>query len=149
MKIGLIAVVAIAVVAICNINRAAFGTLAGLPWAIPIVLAALGAWTLLLQRTPYGRYVYAIGGNAEAARRAGIKVASVRTWAFVLCSLTAGIGGLLYASYLGGVLAIIAAWIFHIAVKLRTNEGTPGGTAKMLLVTKVDRGGSSHPYAGY
>jgi D-xylose transport system permease protein len=103
MKIGLIAVVATAVVAICNINRAAFGTLAGLPWAIPIVLAVLGAWTLLLQRTRYGRYVYAIGGNAEAARRAGIKVASVRTWAFVLCSFTAGIGGLLYASYLGGM----------------------------------------------
>jgi ABC-type uncharacterized transport system permease subunit len=49
------------------------------------------------------RYVYAIGGNPEAARRAGISLMSVRTWCFILCSLTAGIAGLLYASYLGGM----------------------------------------------
>ena len=47
--------------------------------------------------------MYAIGGNPEAARRAGINVASIRTWAFVLCAVTAGIAGLLYASYLGGM----------------------------------------------
>ena len=103
VKIALMAVVGVAVVAICNVNRANFGTVAGVPWVIPIVLAVLGAWTLLLQRTRYGRYVYAIGGNPEAARRAGISVARVRTWAFILCSFTAGIGGLLYASYLGGM----------------------------------------------
>ena len=51
----------------------------------------------------YGRYVYAIGGNAEAARRAGINVSKVRTLAFVLAGLTAGIAGLLYAAYLGGM----------------------------------------------
>jgi D-xylose transport system permease protein len=135
MKIGLIAVVAIVVVAICNINRAAFGTLAGLPWAIPIVLAVLGAWTLLLQRTPYGRYVYAIGGNAEAARRAGIKVASVRTWAFVLCSLTAGIGGLLYASYLGGVSNNINGGqlvLYAVAAAVIGGTSLFGGRGKML-----------------
>jgi D-xylose transport system permease protein len=103
VKIALMAVVGIVVVAICNINRAALGTLDGVPWVIPIVLAILGAWTVLLERTQYGRYVYAIGGNPEAARRAGIDLARIRTIAFVLCSLTAGIGGLLYASYLGGM----------------------------------------------
>jgi len=103
IKIGLIAASGIVVVAICNVNRAAVGTLAGVPWVIPIVLAVLGAWTILLERTRYGRYVYAIGGNAEAARRAGINLAGVRTIAFALCSMTAGIGGLLYASYLGGM----------------------------------------------
>jgi D-xylose transport system permease protein len=103
IKIGLMAVVGVVVVAICNVNRANFGTLDGVPWVIPIVLAVLGAWTVLLRRTRYGRYVYAIGGNPEAARRAGINVAAVRTWAFVLCSVTAGIAGLLYASYLGGM----------------------------------------------
>ena len=61
------------------------------------------AWSLLLQRTRYGRYIYTIGGSAEAARRAGINVNNIRTWAFVLCSFTAGIAGLLYASYLGGM----------------------------------------------
>jgi len=86
-----------------KLTRAAIGTLEGVPWVIAIVLAVLGAWTVLLERTRYGRYVYAIGGNPEAARRAGIDLANVRTLAFVLCSFTAGIGGLLYASYLGGM----------------------------------------------
>jgi len=102
-KIVLMAVVGSAVVAICNVNRAAVGSLEGVPWAIFIVLGVLGAWTLLLLRTRFGRYIYAIGGNAEAARRAGIKVASIRTWAFILCAVTGGIAGLLYASYLGGL----------------------------------------------
>jgi D-xylose transport system permease protein len=103
IKIVLMAAAGIAVVAVCNVNRAHIGTLEGVPFAIFVVLAVLGAWTLLLQRTRYGRYIYAMGGNAEAARRAGINVISVRTWAFVLCSMTAGIAGLLYASYLGGM----------------------------------------------
>jgi D-xylose transport system permease protein len=103
IKIALIAAVGITVVAICSINRANIGTIAGVPWVVPIVLGVLGAWTVLLELTRYGRYVYAIGGNPEAARRAGIDLAGVRTIAFVLCSFTAGIGGLLYASYLGGM----------------------------------------------
>ncbi|HEX6487517.1 MAG TPA: ABC transporter permease [Candidatus Dormibacteraeota bacterium] len=103
IKIAAIAVTGVVVVAICNVNRANNGVLEGVPWVIVIVLAIFAAWTLLLQRTKYGRYVYAIGGNAEAARRAGIDLAGVRTIAFVLCSVTAGIGGLLYASYLGGM----------------------------------------------
>jgi D-xylose transport system permease protein len=103
IKIGLIAAVAIVVVAICNANRANIGTLEGVPWMIPIVLAVLGAWTVLLQRTKFGRYVYAIGGNPEAARRAGINVSLVRTVGFGLCSFTAGVAILLYASLLGGM----------------------------------------------
>ena len=103
IKIGLIAAVAIVVVAICNTNRANFGTLEGVPWVIPIVLAVLGVWTILLQRTKFGRYVYAIGGNAEAARRAGVNVSLIRTVGFGLCSFTAGVAMLLYASLLGGM----------------------------------------------
>ncbi len=103
IKVGLIAVVAIVVVAICNTNRASLGTLEGVPWVIPIVLGVLVVWTILLQRTKYGRYVYAIGGNPEAARRAGINLPLIRTVAFALCSFTAGIGILLYASLLGGM----------------------------------------------
>ncbi len=104
IKIAFIAVVGAAVVAICNVNRGrAVVVVDGVPWVIPIVLVVLASWTVLLQRTRYGRYVYAVGGNPEAARRAGVNLASVRTWGFVLCSFTAGIGGLLYASYLGGM----------------------------------------------
>jgi D-xylose transport system permease protein len=103
IKIALIAAAAFVVVTICNTNRANFGTLEGVPWVIPIVLAVFGAWTVLLTRTRYGRYVYAIGGNPEAARRAGVNLANVRTIAFALCAFTAGIGMLLFASYLGGM----------------------------------------------
>jgi D-xylose transport system permease protein len=74
IKIGMVAVAAIVVVGICSINRANIGTVVGVPWVIPIVLAVLGAWTILLRRTRYGRYVYAIGGNPEAARRAGVNL---------------------------------------------------------------------------
>src|ERR1041385_2833659 len=102
-KIVLMAAVGVVVVGICDINRANTGTIAGVPWVVPIVLGILGVWTLLLEYTRYGRYVYAIGGNPEAARRAGIDLAGIRTIAFVLCALTAGVGGLLYASYLGGM----------------------------------------------
>lgn len=103
IKIGLIAVVAVVVVLICNTNRANLGVLEGVPWVIPIVLGVLAAWTVLLQRTRFGRYMYAIGGNPEAARRAGINLTMIRTVAFALCSLTAGIALLLYGSLLGGM----------------------------------------------
>jgi D-xylose transport system permease protein len=59
----------------------------------------LGLWTLLLQRTRFGRYVYAIGGSPEAARRAGVSLIAVRTWGFVLASVTAGVAGILFASW--------------------------------------------------
>lgn len=99
MKIALMAGAGIATVAICNVNRAHFGTIKGVPYIIPIVLVVLGAWTLLLQRTRFGRYVYAIGGNPEAARRAGISLIAVRTWGFVLAALTSAIAGVLFASW--------------------------------------------------
>jgi D-xylose transport system permease protein len=103
IKIALMAVVGIVVVAICNTNRGVgFVEIKGVPWVIPIVLGVLAAWTILLEHTRFGRYVYAIGGNAEAARRAGINLAAIRTWAFALCAVTGGIGGLLYVAYLGG-----------------------------------------------
>jgi D-xylose transport system permease protein len=99
MKIVLIAVAGVALVAICNVNRAHAGTIEGVPYIIPIVLVVLAASTVLLQRTRFGRYVYAIGGNAEAARRAGVKLPSVRIWGFVLAALTSGIAGVLFASW--------------------------------------------------
>src|SRR5260370_19420966 len=92
LKIVVIAVAGIVVVAISNINRANFGVLAGVPWVVPIVLGVLGAWTILLERTKFGRSMYAIGGNPEAALRAGINLPVVRTIAFAACSGPPGIG---------------------------------------------------------
>jgi len=99
LKIVLMAAAGIAVAAICNVNRAHFGTIEGVPYIIPIVLVVLAASTVLLQRTRFGRYVYAIGGNPEAARRAGVSLPRVRIWGFVLAALTAGIAGVLFASW--------------------------------------------------
>src|SRR6266480_1867857 len=135
LKIAMIAIVAVVVVAICNINRAAIGTLAGVPWVIPIVLAVFGAWLVLLQRTRFGRYVYAIGGNPEAARRAGIKLSMVRTWCFVLCSFTAGIGLLLYASYLGGMSNNVNGGqlvLYAVAAAVMGGTSLFGGRGKVL-----------------
>ncbi len=103
IRIALVALVGAAVVLICSINRGTpLVTVQGVPWVIPIVLVVLGVLTLLLQRTRFGRYIYAIGGNPEAARRAGVSVAGIRTWAFALCSATAGLGGILLGSFFFG-----------------------------------------------
>jgi D-xylose transport system permease protein len=99
MKIALIAVAGIVVVVLCNVNRAHSGTIEGVPFIIPIVLVVLIASTFLLQRTRFGRYVYAIGGNPEAARRAGVRLASIRIWSFALAGLISGIAGVLFASW--------------------------------------------------
>jgi D-xylose transport system permease protein len=103
IRIALVALVGVAVVMICTVNRGtSLVTVEGVPWVIPIVLVVLGAWTLVLQRTRFGRYVYAIGGNPEAARRAGVSLAAIRIWAFALCSATAGLGGILLGSFFYG-----------------------------------------------
>jgi D-xylose transport system permease protein len=103
IRIILVALVGAAVVVICTINRGTpLVSVQGVPWVIPIVLVVLGALTLLLQRTRFGRYVYAIGGNPEAARRAGVSLAAIRTWAFALCSATAALGGILLGSFFFG-----------------------------------------------
>jgi D-xylose transport system permease protein len=135
LKIAMIALASVVVVAICNINRAAFGTLEGVPWFIPIVLAVFGGWMMLLQRTRFGRYVYAIGGNPEAARRAGVRLAAIRTWCFVLCSFTAGIGLLLFASYLGGMSNNVNGGqlvLYAVAAAVLGGTSLFGGRGKVL-----------------
>jgi D-xylose transport system permease protein len=102
-KIAFIVVAGIAVVAICDINRGQYLPIVGVPWVVPLVLVVLGISMVLLEQTQFGRHMYAVGGNPEAARRAGVGVTAIRTWAFVLCSLTAGIAGIIYASQLGGI----------------------------------------------
>jgi D-xylose transport system permease protein len=128
LKIVVAAAAGVLVVAICNVNRAHFGIIVGLPYLIPIVLVVLVAWTMLLDRTRFGRYVYAIGGNPEAARRAGISLPKIRTWCFVLASLTAGIAGILFASW---------------KVSLTTNVIKDANTYVLLAVAAAVIGGTS------
>jgi D-xylose transport system permease protein len=102
-KIGLAAVGGFVVVYICNRNRGSLAPLSGVPYVVPFIGLILLAWTVLLGRTRTGRYIYAIGANPEAARRAGINVARVRTIAFTMCSFTAGVAGLIYLSRLSSI----------------------------------------------
>jgi D-xylose transport system permease protein len=75
----------------------------GVPTVIPIALFLLFVGTFVLDRTKFGRYMYAVGGNPEAARRAGIKVARIRIYAFMICSFLAMISGVLNISRIGNV----------------------------------------------
>ena len=67
-------------------------SLKGTPFIVPVILVLLVGGTFVLGRTAYGRHIYAVGGNAEAARRSGINVKNIRTSAFVICSSFAEIG---------------------------------------------------------
>jgi D-xylose transport system permease protein len=129
-KILLIATAGVAVVAICNINRGHSGAVVeGVPIIIPVVLVVLALWTVLLQRTTFGRYIFAIGGNPEAARRAGIGLVSIRTWGFVLASLTAGIGGVLFASWQGELTTNIIKTGANTYTLLAIAAAVIGGTS--------------------
>ncbi len=70
----------------------------GVPVIVPFILVLLAVLTFILQRTAFGRHVYAVGGNAEAARRAGINVRAVRLACFVFGSVLASLAGILFAS---------------------------------------------------
>src|SRR5450631_2021730 len=102
-KIVAVLVAGLALVLLCNADRGVLVPVYGMPWVILVVFAVVALWTFVLGRLRFGRYIYAIGGNAEAARRAGINIKMIRTMAFMLCSLTAGIAGVVYASRLRSI----------------------------------------------
>jgi len=70
----------------------------GIPWVFVLVIALLLAMTVLLTATPFGRHMYAIGGNREAARRAGIPVRRVVITVFIVISAIAALAGIIEAS---------------------------------------------------
>ena len=93
VKIALVAAAVIAAVAILNADR-------GVPLAVVIVVALMVIFTFITERTRYGRHVFAVGGNEEAARRAGISVKRIKLSVFTLASMLAAFGGILAASRL-------------------------------------------------
>jgi D-xylose transport system permease protein len=103
LKVAAVAVAGVVVAIVSDLNRGRAVPIEGLPWVVLVVLVILFVWTSLMGRTRFGRYVYAMGGNAEAARRAGVSLIRVRTLAFTLCGLTAGMAGIIYASQLGSI----------------------------------------------
>jgi D-xylose transport system permease protein len=122
----LAAAAGVALVIVCNINRGVLVPLRGVPWVVPFVLFVVAAASLLLSRTRTGRYIYAIGGSPEAARRAGINVTRIRTIAFTLASFTAGLAGIVYMSRLGSI-----------------SVGFDGGTYVLYAVAAAVIGGAS------
>jgi D-xylose transport system permease protein len=97
-----IAVAAFGTVAIANHGRIIL-TPEGLPLAGVIIIVAFIALTFLAKWTTFGRHVYAVGGNAEAARRAGINVPRIRLVVFMISGATAAMGGIIFAAQVNSV----------------------------------------------
>ena len=136
LKIAVMAIAGILVVIVGNTNRGAgFTVLNGVPWAVLIVLGVLVLYTVLTSRTRFGRYIYAIGGNAEAARRAGVNLIRIRTLCFTLCGLTAGIAGIMLASQLNSMSTGINGGeyvLFAVASAVIGGTNLFGGRGKMI-----------------
>jgi D-xylose transport system permease protein len=96
LRIGAVAVGVLATVYVVNQDR-------GVPLALVILAGICGVMSYLLTRTSYGRHLYAVGGNAEAARRAGINVTWIRASAFAMASTLAAFGGIVAAARLFAV----------------------------------------------
>jgi D-xylose transport system permease protein len=120
------AVAAVALLLIVDANRGTTVPLSGMPPVIIVVPLIIVGWTFVLSGTRFGRYVYAIGGNPEAARRAGVNLPRIRTGAFALAGLTAGMAGIVYESRLGSI-----------------SIGIDGGTLVLFGVASAVIGGAS------
>ena len=105
LRIAGLAVVILGLTAVLNVNRSRNPNfpIEGIPYVLPVVGGLLLLWTFVLTRTTYGRHVYAVGGNREAARRAGIPVDRIRVSVFVICTSMAALAGLIAASNSGKV----------------------------------------------
>ena len=122
----------------------------GIPIVVPIILAILVAGTFLLGSTAWGRHLYAVGGNAEAARRAGINVKRIRTSAFVLCSSLAAVAGMLFASRMNSISPSTggsSTLLYAVGAAVIGGVSLFGGKGKMrdailggLVVAVIDNG---------
>ncbi|GGK85459.1 ABC transporter permease [Planomonospora parontospora subsp. parontospora] len=101
VRVGALAVLGGLAVYFLNLERsrnAAVVSLKGVPIVVPIIIVLLLVLTFVLRRTSFGRHLYAVGGSAEAARRAGINVDRMKISAFMICSTLAALGGVIAAS---------------------------------------------------
>jgi D-xylose transport system permease protein len=150
IRIATIAVAGSVIVSVLNENRSAsVKALAGVPIVIPIVVAIVFIGTFVLDRTRFGRHLMAVGGNPEAARRAGIKVARVRITAFVITSTLAVVAGLFHVSRIGVVEAAAGRTIVLSGVAAAVVGGVSlfGGRGRLthavlgaLVISIIDNG---------
>ncbi len=119
LRVAGLALAGIVVVAVANQDR-------GVPYVLIVLTALFILWTYVLNRTRFGRHVYAVGGNAEAARRAGINVDRIKIACFAICSAMAVLGGIILASRLRSI---------------DTNSG--GGSVLLYSIAAAVIGGTS------
>jgi len=150
IRVAAIAVVTGILVFLLNENRSvSVIPIEGVPIVVPIVIAILWIFTQILDRTRWGIHLYAVGGNPEAARRAGINVAFIRICAFVLCSTLAVVSGLFQASEVGvvgssfgqtdvlnGVAAAVVGGVSLFGGRGRLMQGVIGA----LVITAITNG---------
>jgi D-xylose transport system permease protein len=149
-KLAIATVIGASLVALLNTNRSqSIKEISGVPIVVPIALTVLFLGTLLLDRTRFGRHLYAVGGNPEAARRSGIKVVKIRIIAFMLCSSLAVISGIFNASRVGAVEATAGKAIVLSGVAAAVVGGVSlfGGRGRLihaavgaLVIAIIDNG---------
>jgi len=130
-------------------NNRELVSLKGIPYVVPVILFLLVIGTFVLGRTAFGRHIYAVGGNAEAARRAGIRVSRVRITVFMISSTFAGIAGILLASRQASVDAAAGRSIVLSAIAAAVVGGVSlfGGRGKLtdaviggFVIAVIDNG---------
>lgn len=119
VKLVLVSGLIIAAIAVMNANR-------GLPSAVVIFIGLVIIFDLITKRTKFGRYIFAVGGNRDAARRAGINVDRIRIAVFTIAAMMAAIGGILAASRL-----------------LAVNQASGSGDLQMDTIAAAVIGGTS------
>lgn len=149
---GVILAVAVVITVLANRNRNTnqYKIIDGLPWALTIPIILMIICTIALTKTTWGRHLFATGGNAEAARRAGIDVRHIRVTAFTIGSSFGALGGVFLASNTGGVqLGLGSGNILLFAVAAAVIGGTSlfGGRGKprdavigALVITIIPNG---------
>lgn len=152
IKTAVIAVIGFVTVWILNLERSVnpeLNPLSGVPIIIPIIALLALAFGFVLERTRFGRHVYAVGGNVEAARRAGINVRQVRIAVFSICSTTAAFAGIVAASRAASVDPNAGRFIVLNAIAAAVIGGTSlfGGRGRIYdaligaaVVAVIDNG---------
>jgi D-xylose transport system permease protein len=157
-RVIVIAIISGAFVTLMNFNRSkSVLPIEGVPIVVPIVIALFWLGTQALDRTRWGLHLYAVGGNPEAARRAGINVTLIRVSAFVLCSTIAVVSGLFQASQIGvvgssfgqtdvlnGIAAAVVGGVSLFGGRGRLVQGVVGA----LVITAITNGLGLLPLPG-
>jgi D-xylose transport system permease protein len=150
LKVLGVIIAGVVVVFLCNVNRGRIAPIQGVPWVVLIVFGFAWLWTVVLGRTRFGTYVYAIGGNAEAARRAGIAVNRIRIAVFTIAGFMGGVAGMIYASRLRSVSTSLDGGtlvLYCIAASVIGGTSLFGGRGKAvsailggLVIASIDNG---------